>query len=132
MSEYLILVPHDEHRELYRAESRPTAEEALRFGVQEVRDWCEDAEANGRYDDGIDRIRVVEVIGRSEPHLPEHAEKPSRYDMTDLRGACIWTNEIKGPWDTGCGKTVLLYDTPEANQMSYCPYCGKPIRERTI
>ena len=126
MSEYLILVPHDEHRELYRAESRPTAEEALRFGVQEVRDWCQDAEANGRYDDVIDRIRVVEVIGRSEPYWPDKAEVPSRYDLNDLRGACIW-NEAPTNWHTtGCGKAfVMLYQG-----MRYCPYCGKPIWER--
>ena len=125
MSEYLILVPHDEHRELYRAESRPTAEEALRFGVQEVRDWCEDAEANGCYDDGIDRIRVVEVIGRSESHWPEKAEVPSRYDLTDLRGACIWAQG-----NSSCGHFLSMGISTNPNYR-YCPFCGKPIRERT-
>ena len=123
--EWLILIPDEEHRDLYRIASRPTAEEALRFGVQEVRDWCQDAEANGRYDDGIDRIRVVEVIGRSEPHLPEKAEVPSRYDLTDLRLPCIWNEG-----NSGCGHylSMTVWTDPD---YRYCPYCGKTIRRRT-
>ena len=130
MTEFLALVPPEHDRHVLVPQSFDNEAEALRYAQQELKNWTADSEARGRWDDGIDRIMVVQVIARSEPHWPEQAEVPSRYDLNDLRGVCVWVNEINGPWDTGCGKTVLLYDTPEANQMSYCPYCGKPIRER--
>jgi hypothetical protein len=128
--ERLILIPDEEHRDLYRIESRPTAWEALRYGEQEVKNWCQDAEAQGHYDDGIDRIRVVEVIGQSQPHWPEQAEVPSRYDLNDLRGACAWTVGEGCSYNTGCGmQFTLLFDAP-GGKLQYCPYCGKPIRRR--
>ena len=124
VTEHLILIPDEEHRDLYRIESRPTAEEALRYGQQEVGDWCQDAEANGRWDKGIDRICVVEVIGQSEPHWSEQAEVPSRYDLNDLRGACIWNEG-----NSGCGHylSMTVWFDPD---YRYCPYCGKPVRRR--
>ena len=51
----------------------------------------------------------------------------------DREGAfCVWHNdpETDKSWDTSCRKLFEIYDgTPTENGMTFCCYCGKPIRE---
>jgi len=43
---------------------------------------------------------------------------------------CEWRQDIEGIWDTECGgRFEIMEGTPYENQMSYCPYCGKSLRE---
>jgi len=43
---------------------------------------------------------------------------------------CAWENDGEGNYTTACGKIFqIIADTPEENEMVYCPFCGKPIRE---
>lgn len=38
---------------------------------------------------------------------------------------CDW-----GRWQTSCGEYFYMTDSsPSENQMKFCCYCGKPIRE---
>lgn len=43
---------------------------------------------------------------------------------------CTWTQDQDGVWDTECGgRFEVMECTPHENQMNYCPYCGKSLRE---
>lgn len=45
---------------------------------------------------------------------------------------CVWRNdpETDNSWDTSCRQLFEIYDgTPTENGMTFCCYCGKPIRE---
>jgi rRNA maturation endonuclease Nob1 len=44
---------------------------------------------------------------------------------------CRWIADEDGNWQTDCGKLFVIFDgTPADNQMKFCCYCGKPIREK--
>lgn len=52
-----------------------------------------------------------------------------------LKGAnpnvCEWNQDADGNWDTECGECFCFIDgTPTENKAMFCPYCGKPIREK--
>lgn len=43
---------------------------------------------------------------------------------------CKWTQDDDGNWNTGCGDIfILLAGTPKENKMSFCPFCGKEIKD---
>jgi hypothetical protein len=44
---------------------------------------------------------------------------------------CRWTLEPESElWEAGCGGTFYLNDgAPSENNMSYCCFCGKPLKE---
>ncbi len=44
--------------------------------------------------------------------------------------SCIWTEAGDGIWETGCGKTCdfLMDGDPEYNGMTFCPFCGAPLK----
>ena len=43
---------------------------------------------------------------------------------------CKWTEDEDGNWDAECGgKFVLIDGLPSENNMNYCPYCGKSLKE---
>mgnify|MGYP001569344614 CR=1 FL=1 len=44
---------------------------------------------------------------------------------------CSWSEDENGTWGTGCGHEfeIMNNDTPSENDMAYCCYCGKHIRE---
>jgi hypothetical protein len=45
--------------------------------------------------------------------------------------ACDWSEDDEGCYVTGCGHAFALNDgTPHENQMLYCPFCGRRIKER--
>lgn len=45
--------------------------------------------------------------------------------------ACEWKEDADGNWDTECGECFCFADgTPTENKARFCPYCGKPIREK--
>ena len=45
---------------------------------------------------------------------------------------CTWTEDaIDGGWDTSCGyKFDIHYGTPKENEMRFCCFCGKPLKEK--
>jgi hypothetical protein len=44
---------------------------------------------------------------------------------------CTWTENDEGCWDTECDEMFILIDsTPEANNMNFCCYCGKPLVQK--
>jgi hypothetical protein len=44
---------------------------------------------------------------------------------------CRWTEDGDGNWHTDCEHMfILTHGTPADNQMKFCCYCGKPIREK--
>lgn len=49
----------------------------------------------------------------------------------DDDGPCTWRDT--GPyWATGCGNAFWFEEGgPEENDMRFCPYCGKPLKEAT-
>jgi hypothetical protein len=43
---------------------------------------------------------------------------------------CVWKEEEEC-WETSCGHAFCLNTgTPSENGMQFCPYCGKPIKEK--
>jgi hypothetical protein len=45
---------------------------------------------------------------------------------------CVWTQteEEHTRWEASCGKVFIIEDgTPEENEMKFCTFCGKPIKE---
>ena len=44
---------------------------------------------------------------------------------------CVWNEDGEdGPWATGCGHYFAITDgTPSDNDMRYCCFCGRPLRE---
>lgn len=43
---------------------------------------------------------------------------------------CEWKQDDDGIWDTECGNRFeVMEGTQHENQMNYCPYCGKSLRE---
>ena len=62
-------------------------------------------------------------------HLHEVAQEHYREPAED--DACEWSKESDDVWRSDCG---LLWefdneDTPTANNMNYCPQCGKILEE---
>ena len=48
-----------------------------------------------------------------------------------MNECCEWTyDEPSECWDTECDNTFIFNDgTPYINKFSYCPYCGRPLKE---
>jgi hypothetical protein len=43
---------------------------------------------------------------------------------------CVWKGDDEGNWSTSCGNLYCIIEgTPEENQMKFCCYCGKPLRQ---
>lgn len=45
---------------------------------------------------------------------------------------CKWTQDEDGIYDTDCNNRFEFIggSTPKENSFEYCPYCGKPLKER--
>ena len=44
--------------------------------------------------------------------------------------ACTWAQDIDGFWATDCGNYFMLEEgLPSHNNMSFCCYCGKKLKE---
>jgi hypothetical protein len=45
--------------------------------------------------------------------------------------ACTWSGEEDGSsWSTSCRRAFWLEDgTPSENEMRFCCFCGKPLKE---
>ena len=42
---------------------------------------------------------------------------------------CNWQEDENGWYETDCDHTFgMITGTPDGNDMTYCPYCGKPIK----
>ena len=47
-----------------------------------------------------------------------------------MREECLWKEDQDGVWDTECGNRFeIMNGTPTENQINWCPYCGKGLRE---
>ena len=53
--------------------------------------------------------------------------------MADPKKSCVW-RLVDDEWNLYAGECGVLwelfFDTPEANEMQYCPHCGYPIECR--
>ena len=46
---------------------------------------------------------------------------------------CVWKEDEDGVWDTECGNSFELVEgVPIQDEMNFCPYCGKALREETF
>ena len=47
---------------------------------------------------------------------------------------CIWKKHSEhGMWDTECGNSFKLVEgVPVKDEMNFCPYCGKGLREESL
>ena len=44
---------------------------------------------------------------------------------------CTWEEDCEGYWNTACDNMFTLEEgTPEENQMKFCCYCGRPLKQR--
>lgn len=47
----------------------------------------------------------------------------------DDGGCCEWEEDLDGLWNTTCGQTWLFNEGgPKENKVSFCFYCGNPVR----
>lgn len=45
---------------------------------------------------------------------------------------CLWSSDIDGLWQTACKHVWEFFDgSPRRNGMRFCPFCGKPLRQRS-
>lgn len=45
---------------------------------------------------------------------------------------CTWT-ETEDCWETSCGEAFIICEgTPKENNMKFCPYCGRRIKEGNV
>lgn len=51
-------------------------------------------------------------------------------------GPCQWTQEENpdyGIWETECGHSFVLDEgNPKENEMNYCPFCGRPLKQKLL
>jgi len=45
---------------------------------------------------------------------------------------CTWTyDDLEDFWETACGEAFVISEgTLEENNFRFCPFCGKPIKEK--
>lgn len=61
----------------------------------------------------------------------------SQSDMEAKQSAhCTWKPdrqwEETGEWITECGESFMLIEgTPTENEMRFCPYCGRVLKEKS-
>ena len=67
----------------------------------------------------------AEKMGRtSRIQILEHMEEA----MTE--GFCTWMEDEQGIWHTDCRHMFVLHaDSPSENNMRYCCYCGRELKE---
>lgn len=47
--------------------------------------------------------------------------------------SCLWRENEDGNWQTSCREIFVLIDgTPGQNEMRFCCYCGKSLRETRL
>jgi len=54
----------------------------------------------------------------------------------DDSSKCLWASDIDGVWTASCSKSDWVFPeqdngTPKNNRMRFCPFCGKPLRQRS-
>ncbi len=48
-----------------------------------------------------------------------------------IRNPCVWCQDEDGNWHTACDHVFVLNDgTPSENDMEFCCYCGKRLKQR--
>jgi hypothetical protein len=62
------------------------------------------------------------------------AEFIAAHDITlpaSASAVCTWVeDDLMCKWDTACGNAFcFITGTPTDNEMLFCPYCGRPLRE---
>ena len=45
---------------------------------------------------------------------------------------CTWAyDDLYDFWATACGESFIITEgDPKENKMAFCPFCGKPIKEK--
>jgi rRNA maturation endonuclease Nob1 len=44
---------------------------------------------------------------------------------------CLWQENEDGQWETGCDEIFeFVAGKPLENGFNFCPYCGKPIKQK--
>jgi hypothetical protein len=74
---------------------------------------------------------TMKLVDREIAEYERRAEAAER-EVAALKaqGACEWTEDSDGNWDTACGETFVLIDgIPTGNDMKFCCYCGKALTE---
>lgn len=87
-------------------------------------------------------IKLPPLVGTLAAMPPHHQKVIKAYGEACARAAlqsqdledtfCVWHNdpETDNSWGTSCRHLFEIYDgTPTENSMTFCCYCGKPIRE---
>jgi hypothetical protein len=87
---------------------------------------------------------VYEQFKRLDPLLSNKRQLPREpcgailYDVwqaiKDAQAPCYWKETVEPwgerVWQAACGRVhVFITGTPTDNEMLFCPYCGRPLRE---
>lgn len=72
----------------------------------------------------------IDVIRSLDLNYTSHQIAEIRKHFRRHLGECEWKEDEDGVWDTSCGnRFVLEAETPSANEMRFCTYCGKTLKE---
>ena len=79
--------------------------------------------------DGDDNGRQIAIFADSSGCSRESEDAENL--MAAIENACIWKwTDLPNNWATSCGGQFSIEDTtPSENNMEYCCFCGKKIRE---
>ena len=76
---------------------------------------------------------TLATAGGNMVELSEYGEKFMR-EEAERRTFCVWRDDDgEGNWATQCHNIFTITDgTPKDNEMTYCCYCGKTLKEGDI
>lgn len=96
-------------------------------------DYLAEAKATGYTSMPIVVLDGKVIASGFQPDRLNELEKLSKGDFMNLEvdDVCEWSRESDDVWRSDCG---LLWEfdneeTPKANNMNYCPQCGKILEE---
>lgn len=82
---------------------------------------CQTCGGTGVVDDVIHSVNAGIDIYKSCPDCQKE-KQPDK---------CTWTYDNNYVWETSCGNVFCLtHGTPADNNMKFCSYCGKEIKEK--
>jgi hypothetical protein len=56
------------------------------------------------------------------------SDVPFLIEQVEGKGTCVWSQNVDGGWETGCGGSFeFMDDGPAENHFRYCYSCGKSI-----
>lgn len=100
--------------------------ELSEFWRKEALEWKRLQQASvDKYNDAVRELASALGLDPEQTSMEQVVKR-----VREVMGSCTWilADEDSNVWDTSCGGAFIMeVDTPEDNEMHYCPYCGKHL-----